>query len=416
MTLVPDTRFGPYQIVSALGAGGMGEVYKARDTRLDRTVAIKVLPASLAADPQFRERFDREARTISRLDHPNICALYDVGEQDGTSYLVMQYLEGETLESRLTKGALPLDPALQCAIQIADALDKAHRAGIVHRDLKPSNIMLTKTGAKLLDFGLAKSSPVVASESLSMQPTTPPNLTAQGAILGTFQYMAPEQLEGETADARSDIFSFGCVLYEMLTGTKAFVGRSQASLIGAILKDDAPSLAARLPPAPPTLDRLLRSCLAKDPDDRPQTAHDVALQLTWIADTTGVAAPSSSTPTPQRRQLWVWPTAAIVSALALFVIALAVGGRLGGARRDGDPIFMSVLSGPGPAAATVVTLTLSPDGRAIAYVAANSAGGRSLWYRPLNAPDAHPLAGTDGAGCRSFPRTAVSSAFSRTAS
>jgi serine/threonine protein kinase len=229
--LQPGVRLGPYEIVSLVGAGGMGEVYKAKDTRLDRTVAIKILPSQLAADPQFRERFDREARTISQLDHPNICALHDVGEQRGMSFLIMQYLEGETLADRLAKGALPVDQALHYAIQIADALDKAHRAGIIHRDLKPGNIFLTKTVAKLLDFGLAKTHvPAIASAGGSLLPTTPPNLTAQGTILGTFQYMAPEQIEGVEADARTDLFAFGCVLFEMLTGKKrSRVRRARAS-------------------------------------------------------------------------------------------------------------------------------------------------------------------------------------------
>jgi serine/threonine protein kinase len=239
MPLSSGSHLGPYEILSPLGAGGMGEVYKARDTRLNRTVAIKVLATSLASDPQFRERFDREARTISQLDHPHICALYDVGEQGGTSFLVMQYLEGETLEQRLKRGALPIDQALDFGIQIADSLDKAHRAGIVHRDLKPGNIMLTKSGAKLLDFGLAKATRSIgAASALSMLPTTPPGLTARGTILGTFQYMAPEQLEGQDADARSDIWTFGCVVYEMLTGRPAFAGKTSASLIGSILKDE----------------------------------------------------------------------------------------------------------------------------------------------------------------------------------
>src|SRR5437870_10550237 len=240
MALGSGSRLGVYEIQSLLGAGGMGEVYKARDTRLDRAVAIKVLPPSLASDRQFRERFDREARTISQLDHPHICALYDVGEQDGTAFLVMQYLEGETLETRLKKGPLPLDQVLQIAAQIAGALDKAHTAGIVHRDLKPGNIMLTKSGAKLLDFGLAKTSPVVANSALSMLPTTPHNLTQQGTILGTFQYMAPEQLEGLDADARTDLFAFGAVLYEMVTGKKAFTGKTQVSLLSLILKHYPP--------------------------------------------------------------------------------------------------------------------------------------------------------------------------------
>ena len=227
MPLALGTRLGPYEVNAHIGTGGMGEVYRARDTRLDRTVAIKVLPAQLSDDPLFRDRFDREAKAISALDHPHICTLYDVGTQDGTAYLVMQHLDGETLDVRLKKGALPLDQALQYTIQIADALDKAHRKGIIHRDLKPGNIMLTKAGAMLLDFGLAKTAvPAGSVAGLSMLPTTPANLTAQGTILGTFQYMAPEQLQGQEADARTDIFAFGAVLYEMTTGRKAFEGKN----------------------------------------------------------------------------------------------------------------------------------------------------------------------------------------------
>jgi eukaryotic-like serine/threonine-protein kinase len=229
----------------------MGEVYKARDTRLDRTVAIKILSETLAADPQFRERFDREGRAVSQLTHPHICTLYDVGQHDGTAFLVMEYLEGGTLADRLAKGPLPVDQALKIAIEIASALDKAHRAGIVHRDLKPGNIMLTKSGAKLLDFGLAKSQgPVIGGGGLSMLPTTPDNLTAQGTVLGTFQYMAPEQLEGQEADARTDVFAFGVVPYEMLAGRRAFEGKTHASLIGAILKDHPPPVSSLQPLAP----------------------------------------------------------------------------------------------------------------------------------------------------------------------
>ena len=294
-------RLGPYEILSALGAGGMGEVYRARDTRLDRTVAIKILPDSLAGDPAFRERFDREARAISSLNHPHICTLHDVGEHAGTAYLVMEFLEGETLAERLSSVAsgfpsadlragsrtatpgLPLEQALTIGIQIASALDTAHRAGITHRDLKPGNIMLTKSGAKLLDFGLAKArgvnvaqdfSPAVAGRSKdlrhtdSMLPTTPPNLTAQGTILGTFQYMAPEQLEGTETDARTDLFAFGAVLYEMLTGKKAFEGKSQASLISAIMSSDPPPMSSLQPMTPAILDRVVKKCLAKDPDAR----------------------------------------------------------------------------------------------------------------------------------------------------
>src|SRR5689334_14957381 len=254
MAVAAGLRLGPYEIQAPLGAGGMGEVYRARDTRLDRTVAIKILPAVFAADPHFRDRFDREARALSGLDHPNICPLYDVGRHDDTSFLVMPLLEGESLAARLQRGPLPLEEALAVATGIADALARAHRAGIVHRDLKPANVILTKTGAKLLDFGLAKQRvDVVASSSGSL--ATVQNLTAQGSILGTLQYMAPEQLEGAEADARSDIFAFGTLLYEMLTGRKAFEAKSHASLIAAILEREPPPVSQVQPVAPPALDR-----------------------------------------------------------------------------------------------------------------------------------------------------------------
>ena len=322
--LTPGTRLGPYEIQSALGAGGMGQVYKACDTRLDRIVALKILPDTLAADPQFRERFDREARAISQLTHPHICTLYDVGEQDGTAFLVMEYLEGETLEHRLKKGALPLDHALQYAIQIANALSIAHRHGIVHRDLKPGNIMLTKGGAKLLDFGLAKTGVSVGvAPGLSMLPTTPPGLTAQGMILGTFQYMAPEQLEGQEADARTDIFAFGAVLYEMVTGRRAFEGKTQVGLIGAILKDEPLPISTVQPLTPPALDRVVKKCLAKDPDGRWQSAHDLHDELTWIAEHGAAERASAHAGWPWRwRERLAWATAAILlvalAAMAVF--------------------------------------------------------------------------------------------------
>src|SRR5256886_9218571 len=245
MALGPGVRLGPYEIVAPLGAGGMGEVYRALDTRLDRTVAIKILPAAVAGDPSLRERFDREARAVAALNHPHICALYDIGEEQGTSFLVMEHLDGQTLAERLAKGALPIDQALKYAIEIADALDKANRAGIVHRDLKPANIMLTKSGAKLLDFGLAKVTPsIVAASGLSMAPTGLTPATMQGTILGTLQYMSPEQVEGREADARSDIFAFGAIVYEMVTGKRAFEGKSQASVIAAIIDRDPPAMSA----------------------------------------------------------------------------------------------------------------------------------------------------------------------------
>src|SRR6202171_251345 len=237
MAILPGSRLGPYEILSSIGAGGMGEVYRARDTRLDRTVAIKVLPTHLADRSELRERFEREAKTIASLNHPHICVLHDIGQQDGTDYLVMEYLEGETLAQRLVKGPLPLEQVLQYAIEISDALDKAHRKGVTHRDLKPGNIMLTKTGTKLLDFGLAKLKQQVAPATpLSELPTVNDSLTAQGSIVGTLQYMAPEQLESKEVDARTDIFAFGAVVYELATGKRAFEGKSQASLIAAILE------------------------------------------------------------------------------------------------------------------------------------------------------------------------------------
>ncbi len=313
MPLSLGTSLGPYEIESPLGAGGMGEVYKARDTRLDRTVAIKVLPEHVAADPDLKQRFEREAKTVAALSHPHICPVFDVGNQDGIDFLVMEYLDGQTLAQRLEKGALPLDQALQIAIEIADALDKAHRQGIVHRDLKPGNIMLTKSGAKLLDFGLAKlrkpGSVTVTGVSVTRTESAP--LTGKGAILGTLQYMAPEQLEGREPDTRSDIFAFGTVVYEMVTGTKAFSGSSQASLIGAILKDDPQPMTALQPVSPPTLDRVVRKCLAKVPDRRWQSAGDLHDELQWIADGGGQPDPVSVATMPRWRQALPWTVAGL---------------------------------------------------------------------------------------------------------
>ncbi len=285
MALSTGTRLGPYEILAPAGAGGMGEVYRARDARLDRIVAVKVLPAHLSEDPVRRQRFEGEARAVSRLSHPHICTLYDVGREDGIDFLVMEYLEGETLADRLGKGALPTDQVLRHAVEIASALDKAHRQGIVHRDLKPANIILTRSGAKLLDFGLAKASASTAPgfPGLSATPTQSRPLTAEGTVVGTVQYMAPEQLEGKEADARSDLFAFGAVLYEMATGRRSFEGKSQASLIAAILSSDPPPIVTLQPLAPPALDRVVRHCLAKDPEERWQTAHDLMLELRWVA-------------------------------------------------------------------------------------------------------------------------------------
>src|ERR1700694_4352243 len=297
MAILPGRRLGPHEILSAIGAGGMGEVYRARDTRLDRIVAIKVLPTHLADRSELRERFEREARTIASLNHPHICVLHDIGQQDGIDYLVMEYLEGETLAHRLLKGSLPLEQVLQYAIEIADALDKAHRKGVTHRDLKPGNIMLTKSGTKLLDFGLAKLKQEVAPANvqLSELPTVNDPLTAHGTIVGTLQYMAPEQLEGKEVDARTDIFAFGAVMYEMATGKRAFEGKSQASLIAAILEREPPPMTSLQPMTPPALDRVVKKCLAKDPDDRWHAAKDLYEGLKWIAEGGSALTPAAAT-------------------------------------------------------------------------------------------------------------------------
>src|SRR5262245_52797545 len=291
MSLAAGTRLGPYGRSRPLGAGGTGEVYRARDTRLGREVAVKVLPAGLSSSPEVRARFEREARTVSSLNHPHICTLHDVGREGETDFLVMELVDGESLAQRLARGALPPAEVLKFGGQIADALDRAHRAGVIHRDLKPGNVMLTKSGAKLMDFGLARPTglkgPAAANSatgaSLTESPTVAAPLTAEGTLVGTFQYMPPEQLEGKEADARSDIWSLGCVLYEMATGKRAFEGGSQASLIAAVMHQEPPPASQVAPLSSPALDRLIQACLAKDPDDRIQTAHDIRLQLGWIA-------------------------------------------------------------------------------------------------------------------------------------
>src|SRR5467141_1641353 len=284
MPLAPGTRLGPYEITAPLCAGGMGEVYRARDTRLERTVAIKILPEQFSADPVRKQRFEREAKTISSLNHPHICVLHDVGSQDGIDYLVMECVEGETLAKRLEKGSLPLDQVLKFGMQIADALDKAHRSGVIHRDLKPGNIMLTPAGAKLLDFGLAKpAAPLSSGVTLTAASKQSP-VTEQGTIIGTFQYMSPEQIEGKELDGRSDIFSLGAVLYEVLTGQRAFQGKSQLSVASAILEKELEPIGAIRPMTPPSLDHSINKCLAKVPDERWQSASDLASELKWISE------------------------------------------------------------------------------------------------------------------------------------
>jgi Tol biopolymer transport system component len=399
MTLVSGTRLGPYEILSPLGAGGMGEVYKARDTRLERTVAVKVLPMHLASSAETRQRFEREAKTISQLSHPHICALYDVGREGETEYLVMELLEGETLSDRLAKGALPLEQTLRYGTEIADALDKAHRQGIVHRDLKPGNVMLTKSGVKLLDFGLAKAmAPTAEKGSLTSLPTQQ-GLTQEGTILGTFQYMAPEQLEGREADGRTDIFAFGAVLYEMATGRKAFSGTSQASLISAIMQNDPPPISTVQPTFPPALDRVVKKCLAKDPEDRWQNAADLGSELKWIAEGSSAGVASPVTASRRRRSLRVsWIVSGVLAVVAAGLAAALL------ARRPTAPLplirtsilppekaaFMATGINAGPA-------EISPDGSRLVFTARQGEGPNQLWVRTLAESTARPLAGTEGA-------------------
>jgi Tol biopolymer transport system component len=393
---------GPYRILEKLGEGAMGEVYRARDARLDRTVAIKVLPPGLASDEAARARFEREARAVAALDHPHICGIFDVGEANGTHFLVMPCLEGQTLAARLEKGALPLDQALTIAIQIAGALDKAHRQGIVHRDLKPANLMLTKTGAKLLDFGLAKlkapGGPIALS-SIERLATTPPR-TSQGTILGTVPYMAPEQVEGKEADHRADIWALGAVLYEMLTGTRPFPGETAASVIGAILKDAPPPLSARQPLVPRALDDVVRGCLAKDPDERWQSIGDVGRLLQGVVSNKTQGAERHGRPSGAWRAHALW---AAVTALLLIALGFVTLWRRPPAP-TGDVVRLSVNPPEGMmfaphGTATVPTpqFAVSPDGRSIAFVVSAPSVRPTLWVRSLADVDARALPGTDNA-------------------
>ncbi|MGH9443957.1 MAG: protein kinase domain-containing protein [Thermoanaerobaculia bacterium] len=401
MSLSSGTRLGPYEILSSVGAGGMGEVYRARDTRLDREVAIKVLPTHLSDNPELKARFEREAKAISQLTHPHICTLYDVGHQDGVDFLVMELLDGESLANRLDKGPIPAPQVIAYGIEIAEALEKAHRSGIVHRDLKPGNIMLTKSGVKLLDFGLAKMAAVPQSvaeaSSLPTEGFVSQPLTEKGTIMGTFQYMAPEQIEGSEADARTDIFAFGCVLYEMATGRKAFSGKSRVSLIGSILKDEPPAISSIQPMTPPALDRLVQTCLAKEPEDRFQTAHDVKLQLKWIAEGGSQAgAPAVVVSRRKTREKLAWG----LSGILFLAAALLAIGYVRRAPQPATPVrFQLVL----PEGMSVVEAPrISPDGKLLAFSATNAGGQTQIWLRPLEALDPRPVPGTEGASFRPF--------------
>ena len=406
----PGAKLGPYEIINAIGAGGMGEVYRARDTRLDRTVAIKILPAGVAATPEARQRFEREARAISALNHPNICTLYDVGQQDGTDFLVMEFLEGESLAQRLVRGALPLDQVFRYGREIAEALGRAHRAGVIHRDLKPGNIMLTKSGAKLLDFGLAKAaqqpvrmdlsaSPTLLGSAQTILATTPAAtspLTAQGSIVGTFQYMSPEQLEGKEADARSDIFAFGAVLYEMVTGSKAFAATSQASLIAAILTSEPRPISEIQSTNPAALDRLIRTCLAKDPDHRWQSADDIARELQWIAQGgSQTGAPAVITQVAEKNSPRGWQ----IAGLTAFIVAAVTSYLLLDQPKLSTPIVTSGLSLPNDFQLDAYNrdLALSPDGSRLAIAGNGTDGHVKLWMRMLSSSDVRPIDGTDGA-------------------
>jgi Tol biopolymer transport system component len=393
--LAVGQRLGPYEIVAPLGAGGMGEVWRARDTRLDRDVAIKVLPAGLAEDEQFRQRFDREAKVISSLSHPHICTLFDVGEDADLHYLVMEHLEGESLADRLQKGPLPTHDVLKYGEQIASALEAAHRRGITHRDLKPGNVVLTRSGAKLLDFGLAKTAaeggaPIDGHTAL---PTEARPLTREGTVLGTFQYMSPEQLDGQEADARTDIFALGAALYEMATGRRAFDGKTKTSLIAAIVKEQPRPIAELQPLTPPALQHVVDRCLAKDPDDRWQSALDVASELRWISvagSQAGVAAPVASARTRRGRLLAAAAFAGWAVALAGIVSTARVWSRLLEASRltQADLVVPTAVAYDAPVA-------VSPDGRRIAI----ETPGRTtqLSIRDLAGGETKPLAGTEGA-------------------
>jgi eukaryotic-like serine/threonine-protein kinase len=405
MPILPGKRLGPYEILSPIGAGGMGEVYKARDTRLDRIVAIKVLPTHLADRSELRERFEREAKTIASLNHPHICTLHDIGHQDGTDYLVMEYLEGETLAKRLQKGALPMEQVLPYAIEISDALDKAHRKGITHRDLKPGNIMLTKSGTKLLDFGLAKLKQEVAPAIPDSQlPTMKSAVTAEGTILGTLQYMAPEQVEGKNdeIDARTDIFAFGAVVYEMATGNNAFEGKTSASVMGAIMHLDPPPMSSLQPVTPSALDRVVKRCLAKEPDERWQSANDLTNELKWISEGgSQTAVPATVVTSRKNRERVAWLIATIVSVIFVGVLALGVFVYLRRAPEQAGAVRFSVLlperSYLAFASTNVTPLALSPDGQRMAFVATTADGKSPLWLRSLDTLTPQELPGTDGA-------------------
>jgi eukaryotic-like serine/threonine-protein kinase len=396
MPLTTGTHLGPYEIVAPIGVGGMGEVYKARDTRLNRTVAIKVLPEHISGNAEAKQRFEREAQTVASLNHPNICVLHDVGHENGVDFLVMEHLEGVTLEERLTKGAIPLAEASKIGMEVVDALEKAHRSGVVHRDLKPGNIMLTKSGAKLLDFGLAKSVSGGAStggnvhpqSDLTAAPTVNTALTTQGTIMGTIPYMAPEQIEGQETDARTDIFAFGAVFYEMVTGRRAFQGKTQPSLMSSILTVNPPLPSQVLSSVPPGFDHVIERCLAKDPDDRWQSARDLWLELKSARDPSR-AAPAVATVKNSNRLTWLLGGAVAALLAATSILAFLY---FRAPAPDAPSIRFEV-----PAVGSPFNMSISPDGLGLAYVAPTEDGKNVLWVRALSSLEARILPGTEGA-------------------
>ena len=395
MPIEPGTKLGHYEIVAPIGAGGMGEVYRARDTRLDRTVAVKVLPQHLSENTELRQRFEQEARAVSSLNHPNICTLHDIGCENGVDFMVMEYIEGETLSDRLRKGPLPLDEALRTACAVGDALDKAHRKGITHRDVKPGNVMLTQSGPKLLDFGLAKFQSRPGREPDLSAVTEQKPLTEKGAILGTFQYMAPEQLEGGDTDARTDIFAFGVLLYEMVTGHKAFSGNSQASLISAIMSSEPRPISELRPATPKSIDRIVRRCLAKDPEDRWQSARDVVLELASIEED-GDAA-EAVRPTPSTRERLAWAVLALGAAAIAGIWASTNTSSQVEVTRLVLPLLPGdQLLGDSVALGSSSSVDISPDGRVITY-AARGGDDSHLYLRRLDTFEAVQVPGTEGA-------------------
>jgi serine/threonine protein kinase/Tol biopolymer transport system component len=409
MALTSGTKLGPYEIQSPLGAGGMGEVYRARDTRLDRTVAVKVLASHLSSSPELKQRMEREGRAISSLNHPHICQLYDIGSQNGTDYLVMEFLEGETLAERLRKGAIPLAEVFKIGIAVAEALAVAHRSGIVHRDLKPGNIMLTAGGAKLMDFGLAKplgllaasgsgSAPSFTAAATMSGPSPLSPLTTAGSIIGTIQYMSPEQIEGKEADARSDIFAFGAVLYEMAAGKRPFAGKSQISLASSILESEPEPVSVLKPNTPAAFQHVVTTCLQKNPDERYQSAQDIKLELQWIAaDRTSPAVAATATAVPRTRERVGW-VAALVAAIALTAAAAIFFYHTAQSehsiRTVINPPEKTTFNLTGDSAGPPVT---SSDGTFIAFAATRTDGRTALWVRPTNTVEARELPGTEAA-------------------